>query len=97
MHNEVVELFNVNSTVDLSESARKSMMNSVKDLELDTMITYSSVTNIIVTLHHASKIRGDILNKENAYFSLLGHDTTSYHFVFKLTSILIITEVTCLA
>ena len=64
IHNEVVELFNVNSAAVLSKGACKSMTNSVKDLEVDTMITYSSATKIIATLHHTSKVGGDILNKE---------------------------------
>ena len=62
IHNEVVELLIVDSVVDLTESVYKSMMDSVKDLEVDMMITYSSVTNSIATLHHTSKIGGDILN-----------------------------------
>ena len=71
------------------------MMDLVKDLEVDTMIKYSSVTESIVTLHHTSKIGGDILNKEETLFSLLGHSTTAYPLVFKPTSLLTITEVTC--
>ena len=95
IHNEVVELFNVNSAAVLSESACKSMMDSVKDFEVDTMIIYSLVTESIATLHHTSKIGEEILNKEETYFSLLGHGATTYPLVFKPISLLTITEVTC--
>ena len=94
IHNEVVKLFSVNSAVVLSESACRFVMDLVMDLEVDTMITYLLVTKSIVTLHHTSKVGGYILNKDETYFSLLGHSATSYPLVFKPTSLLTITEVT---
>ena len=99
IHDEVVEIFKVNNDDleddQLKESARKRMMDEVKDLPLDTMITLSPVTEGIDVLHHTSKLGGDILDKKEVYFSLLGYSESALPVAYKPSSILTVTEVQC--
>lgn len=76
IHNEVEALFKVSSNDDLDKSARKKMMDSVRDIEINAMITYSSVTDSIEIL----------LEKQETYFSLLAHGDTGFPLVFKTTN-----------
>ena len=95
IHNEVVALFKVTSDDKPHESVRQKMMDSVKDLEINAMITYSSVIDSIDIPHHTNKVEGDKLEKKENYFSLLGHGNTGLLLVFKLTSILTTMIVLC--
>ena len=95
IHGEVVDLFKVTSADKLDENSRQKMFDQVKNLQLDAMIFKSPVDESLQVLHHSYKLGGDLLNKEEIYFSLFGGGTVAVPVVYKPKSILTIASIDC--
>ena len=94
IHPEVIKLLKVNSKDELSESARKEVIESITDLNLNTVM-FKNTFNEMVILHHNKKNGGGLLNPKTKHFGLFGGGTTAHSFKYKPTSILTINEVEC--
>ena len=98
MHNKVENLFAIVPVEifdsALAEEADKKNLDVVKNQPLDAIITFSPVSERVSTLHNSTKLGGDILDKNDIYFSLFGHEDTAILAVHKPTFILTIAEIT---
>ena len=94
IHPEVIKLLKVNSKDELSESAQKEVIESITELNLNT-IMFKNTFDEMVILHHNKKIGGGLLNPKTEHFGLFGGGTTAHPFKYKPSSILTINEVEC--
>ena len=95
IHGEVVDLFKVTSADQLDENPRQKMFDQAMNLQLDAMLVKSPVDDSLQVLHHSYKLGGDLLNKEEIYFSLFGGGTVAVPVVYKPKSILTIASIDC--
>ena len=70
------------------------MLNTTKDLPIDNMVFSSPVTDGLNVVHHTVRVGGALLKRDEIYFSLVGAGATIIPLVYKLTSILQVTEIT---
>ena len=92
IHPEVTKLLQVKSKDELSESARKEVMESITNLNLNS-IMFKNAFDEMVILHHNTKIGGGLLNPKIEHFGIFGGGSTAHPFKYKPTSILTINEV----
>ena len=92
IHPEVVKLLQVTSSNELSESARKDVMEKITEVKLNSIMFMNTFDEMVI-VHHNTKIGGGLLNPTVEHFGLFGDGSTAIPLKYKPTSILMINEV----